>query len=363
MIVEKLNTAFSRNQLLSFKLAIFEPDAQNETDTLFNASLDNFISYLRILSAPRNSEGDDLFMSAGYVESTIPTAFASKLNNFHLIGMHTSLAVVIQEFALFCFTQQNFFPEIGDASSEISPKPLDGVVPGLWLMDRTVKGLDIPKTASRIVPRDAVRHAYAVYLALMMMRFAWFHELGHCILGHVDFLNKKTDALGLTEIGLSKRSHRPTTTIEPSLRQTFEFEADCYSLSMCLRMQTHDAELIEGIATMPKQLRIYLALFAAYSMAWLFEVIEKKYLKHTIGEYPEPYRRFRLLVQMAVWEGANETPDFLNHQEIVLHTLRDLTIHMGEEWSGDDNFNADAFRKRFDQARTELTPFRYVVPD
>ena len=84
------------------------------------------------------------------------------------------------------FTQSNIFPEIGDAQSELSPALSEHDEAGLFLLKETLGRQTINKERDHIrVPKCEHSHVAAVYLSIIMSRFIWFHELAHCKLGHV----------------------------------------------------------------------------------------------------------------------------------------------------------------------------------
>lgn len=100
---------------------------------LFHDSLASALAHLTLRPAPIDPDGEPLSIVAGYVETLIPNALADFENGTHLIAMNNAMFVAIHEFAMFCFTQRDFFNDVGDPDMEVSPSPLHDSVPGLWL--------------------------------------------------------------------------------------------------------------------------------------------------------------------------------------------------------------------------------------
>lgn len=298
-----------------------------------------------------------------------PTAFACKKKAQHTIGLHTSLPVIIQEFALYCFAQKRFFPKIGNPLFETSPLSLDNIPPGLWLFQKTLQGMrDIPADTPRIVPVDPHRGAAAHYLTLLMLRFVWFHELAHGMLGHTDYLQAIHEQegkapKGMDELGLMS-ADMDSSSLSSEILQCMEFEADSSALRRCLLIQANGLENIEGIAAMPLSLRYRLTLFGMYAMTWLFETIQSTLQRSRLNvTHPAPFRRLEMLRHMTTWELKELAPD---HGVIMGDALTQLELilsHIGEDWRQTDQFDPTIYRASFDQLRETLAPYRYLAEE
>ena len=102
---------------------------------LFRNSLESTMAHTTLRQPPRDAGGKELTVVAGYLDKLIPNALADRVGDRHFIAMNTTLFVAAQEFAMFCFLQASFFPELGNPSLEQSPSPIDERVPGLGLLD------------------------------------------------------------------------------------------------------------------------------------------------------------------------------------------------------------------------------------
>ncbi len=304
--------------------------------------------------------------AAGYREALTPTAFADRFEGFHIVGIHTGLAVVIQEFCLFCFAQADFFPEIGNTDAEISPAAPEGHVPGLWLLTETLKGMrSVPDTAPRVVPVDPERHAAAVYLSILMMRFVWFHELAHGMLGHIDYLRSlsQDQSSEFTELSLMDQGIH-AGMVDSQIVQCMEFEADSSALSKCLLIQHNGLENIDGIKALLPETRMRMMLFGIYAMTWLFEAFQSVlYQRKFSVTHPAPFTRLKMLQNMAVWELQDIGADTESITKDALGQLLTILPRLGQEWQSIDGFDPVQYRKTFEEMRETLAPFRYLVPE
>jgi len=337
--------------------------------SLLDTSLSSFTQHLHAMEVRlRAQDGTPFAVEVRTVESIMPNAFARRDGDIHLIGMHTALPVVIQEFALFCFAQGAVFPEIGDPSLERSPQVIGQNPPGLGLLLATLKGGGvIAAPPAQIVPIDPYRHAAAVYLSLLMMRFVWLHELGHGVLGHVDYLRSLSDvgmpSIGLNELFLTELIES-NSAIDPRVLQCMEFEADSWALSKSLMIQRDGAENIEGIKVFDADTRYRLTLFGLYAMSWLMEIMASTMQRGRLNiTHPAPIRRMQMLQNMAVWElndlGLDTEP--LTRQTLM--QFEDILGRIGRQWLQSDRFEPVSYRAVFEDMRNTLAPFRYVTAE
>lgn len=279
----------------------FRPDFDAPAEMAFAASLSSFEALHRASWGAANANGQTLVVEAGYLESMVPNAFADLHGDHHFIGMHQALLVTIMDLVLFAFTQRALFPSIGDAADEDSPAPMNGGVPGLYLLELTLGGgtVDADRARHRI-PKDADRHIMAVYLAMLMTRFVWEHELAHCELGHVQFLKAEGHGAYLTEAPfgtelVAQRPSRVSSAELSAIRHAFELEADAVALRRCIAVQIQNMENIPGIAALDPGLRIQMTLFGSYLMTWLFEAYGRHAAIKGGASHPEPMMRLACL--------------------------------------------------------------------
>tara|TARA_R110001606_G_scaffold352942_2_gene503425 strand:+ start:1199 stop:2368 length:1170 start_codon:yes stop_codon:yes gene_type:complete len=273
---------------------------------LFHDSLMSAIAHTTLRQPPRDQDGNELRLVAGYLDKMIPNAMADHFEGRHYIAMNTALFVAVQEFAMFCFTQQDFFPDVGDPSMEASPPPLDNRVPGLWLLDFTSHGGSVDEHHGRtITPRGESRYNASIYLGLLMARFVWLHEFQHCFNGHVRLVQDTGRALYLNEIeeplGLVGFQAPPMGDAgsRDAVQRSLELDADKQAFWACCQIQLAQRENIEGIAALDINLRLRLTLFGAYAMTWLFEEFQN-YLDAKAGiTHPDPYLRLQNIVAIA----------------------------------------------------------------
>jgi len=311
-------------------LPSFQPDAQDEKTHLYGVSLSSLFNLAAWTDGLQNAQGQKFNVLGGFIESMMPNAVAERDGKNFYIGINNALFVTINEFAMFCFAQKQFFPELGEAKAESSPQPLDGYAPGLWLLQHTQSGGRVTDEHSRhLIPKCSTRYIQSIYLAQLMTRFVWLHELAHCNNGHVSFVQdrKIADRIhelddGLQAAQLSKRGNKKNLRILKLL----EFDADGSALKASLRIQTDGLENIDGIAKQALDTRIDLALFAAYAMTWLFEEIQA-YLDIRAGlTHPSPFDRLQNLFHITSQHLGEHIPNIEDRRESAFKrfdTVRD----------------------------------------
>ena len=349
----------------------FKPKANHADDQLFHGSLSSILSHLHEMPDRHSTHVDDAFrVSVGFLEDVRPNALANKQGNVHIAAVHTGLAMVIMEFAWFCLAQPEVFPEIGEPANETSPKGMEDIPPGLSVLIQTVQtdGVMDAQLNAPIMPRDPHRHVAAHYLALLMMRFVWLHEIAHGALGHIDYLqsfkaNGEGRSLGLNELSLNE-----LVSIHPSIDgrvlQCLEFEADSWALSQSVLVQHAGQENIDGIAALPADLRCRMTLFAIYSMSWLMETLSTTFSRGRLAfTHPAPIRRMQMLQNMAVWELNDLGLDMPALTRQTLGMFQTVLGQIGAQWLQTDQFDPHRYRVIFEETRDQLAPFRYVEPD
>lgn len=350
--------------------AVFTPDAANPDDQLFCASLSSFQSHLHGASLRRSQHlNADFSLYVGFLESVRPNALANKHGDVHIAAMHTGLAMVILEFAWFVMAQGEVFPEIGDINQETSPAALDGIPPGLSVLLQTLEFGGVAETANLtapIMPNDPYRSAASYYLALLMMRFVWQHELAHCQLGHIDFLrdvgrHAESSTLGFDELNLNELEQM-ALSLDSRILQCLEFEADGYALGQSIGIQVENKENIDGIAALPRDLRLRMTLFGIYAMSWLMEAMASTFTRGRLAiTHPAPIRRLQMTQNMAVWELTDLGLEAPTITRSVLREFEFVLGQIGKQWLQTDKFDPISYRTVFEETRVKLEPYRYVV--
>ena len=283
----------------------FDASSEKESGHLFRVSLETTQAHLNWTEGATNSQGLRFHVTPGFLEIYTPNALADRLENVFIIGMHSALFVAITEFTMFCFAQSGFFADVGDPAKETSPTPVNDKPPGLWLIDFTSDGGHVTDDHSaQLIPRCPERYEISIYLALLMARFVWMHELSHCFNGHVGLIHDRGIALRLNEVqdraSLVSFAKSKEDKVETARTlHALELDADRSALWSSMRIQTGKLENIEGIAALDQQLRQRMTLFGCYAMTWLFEEFQNYMRSKGEGSHPLPYLRLHGLMQTA----------------------------------------------------------------
>lgn len=290
---------FSKNKLGS---AMFETVEGEEKSDLFHASLQSFLKLSAWTKDLRNKSGQSFALQPGYVEDKRPNALADIWQRQHMIGMHVSLFTSINEFAFFCFTQEEFFTDIGHPALEISPTPRDARVPGLWLLDFTAKGGRVSDEHSQqLAPRDQDRYFGAICLGQLMARFVWLHELSHCFNGHVAYAKHHGLAPRLYELAdplnIATRASRNLDADGQRALRCVEFDADQSAFWGNFNVQFQNLENLPEIKKLDSGQRVRLVLFAGYATVWLIEQFQIYLDAGDTETHPEPRLRLQNLLR------------------------------------------------------------------
>ncbi len=296
--------SFKRFAELRLQTTAFETSLDLENSHLFHTSLESAYHQFSWTQGTKNRLQNEFKLVAGFLDTFSPNALADRFEGRHFIAMHIALFVAISEFSMFCFAQKDFFPDVGDANQEVSPTPWDDRVPGLWLIDHTAQGGHVEvKHSQQLIPKNPERYVMSQYLAFLMSRFVWLHELAHCFNGHIAFVQNRCIALRLYEISEKLPAVEVTKTLKnPTNSETLkclEFDADQSAFWASCNIQLSNLENIEGIHNLDKQLRLRLTLFGSYAMTWMFEQFQNYRDSQNGHTHPDPMLRLYNLLQTA----------------------------------------------------------------
>lgn len=303
----------------------FEPDFERPDEQVFASSLASFRDLANGWIGRCNAMGARLDIEAGFIERMTPNALADHHHGRHMIVMHQALMATIVDLCLFLFTQSCVFPTIGDAKRELSPRYHGADVPGLFLLRKTIAGGMIdPAVDHARVPRDAERHIAAIYMAVMMSRYVWLHELAHCTQGHVLLLKAHDAGAPFNEVAspLDLVGIKPhgTHSSENDLRRSLELEADATALTELSAVQIDDRENIPGLIAYDDDTRMMMALLGATLMTWLFEEYQSFMDAQHGLTHPTPASRLRHMIQHMRAMGSNSG----QHVDAVIRQLATL---------------------------------------
>ena len=295
-------TDFARYCQSVLDAVMFEPRFEVEDEQVFAASLANFRQHATAWGGLRNDAGMTLDLAAGYVERMTPNASADHHEGRHMIVMHQALMATIIDLALYLFTQFDLFPDVGNAQDELSPIFGGEDAPGLFLLRMTMNDGAVDPAVDHVrVPRCADRHIAAIYIAILMGRFVWLHELAHCANGHVLFLKQGAPATRLNEvadplplIGLPSPAQREAAR---ALRHAMEFDADRTALGWLMQLHEDGIENVPGLLGYPLAMRDRMALLGAFLMTWLFDEYQRFMDAQHGVTHPSPRARLEALAR------------------------------------------------------------------
>jgi hypothetical protein len=308
----------------------FAPDFNRADEQVFAASLDSFSALVRSYEGASNASGITLTIEAGFVEKMTPNAFADFYDGGHYIGMHQALMATIMDLCLYLFTQSALFSNIGNAAAEDSPRYAGDDAPGLYLLKMTMAGGVVdPAIDHARVPKDAERHIAAVYMAMLMARSVWFHELAHCTNGHMLFLRSLGNDAGVNEVSapfdlVGFKSNPTQAHDQRALRHALELDADVTALHNLITIQSEGRENIPGLLAYDNATRLDMTLLGAFLMTWLFEEYQRFMDSQHGLTHPDPAIRLHYLASSI----TAQRPELQVNVARALQTLNALSTQL-----------------------------------
>ena len=198
-----------------------------------------------------------------------------------------------------------------------------------------------------------------------MLRYVWFHELCHCLNGHVGLAVKRNWATHLHEMGIASSNKADSRQI-----QCMEIDADQSAMSFLCQVQSTGLEGYGGFGELPLEFRLYLSIFAAYATTWIIDEHSRTVGDWQDTDHPDPYLRLHNLTRTVasnVWPETREVerahdmcleeaerlnqivPSFLDAARIVAD-MRDVGFQ-----SPLDDYQID-----LSELRRQLDQFRYT---
>ncbi|GAB6843726.1 hypothetical protein HNR00_003406 [Methylorubrum rhodinum] len=277
-----------------------------ERDEILIAGLLSARDYMMQSAGCRNAAGAAFRVHPGLVETIRPNAFAAHHRGLHLCGLSSGLYGAMFELCLFVMAQPGVFPEIGEPRRETATPLPPGIVPGFWMIDALRAGgavLD-RSVAATLVPKCPARYRFAVMLTLHMMRFVWFHELYHCLNGHIGVLRRVAPAIRLNEMpeaggaaAMIARERAVLAMAPAAFLQAIELDADRSALWGVIQTQAQDRENIFALQAPAPEQRIEASLFTAYLITVIFDEAGRRLEGGSAGTHPDPYTRLHNLIR------------------------------------------------------------------
>lgn len=337
-----------------------------ETDFLELALL-SVREHLRQSFSNARADGRAFSVYPAYVDCMSADAFAAQTDQTHLCGVTIGLAVSFFEFSLFSFSQASMFPDVADPSDESSPSPIDGYPPGFWMRGpgAALQQEAFLNHAQALVPRNPDRYLLATLLSILMIRFVWFHELFHCLNGHVGLVGSRGWALSLHENQFLEQNKLSAAEL-----QRLEFDADQSAFHVACQVQMAEQENIEALQRLPLETRLRLVIFAAHATTWIIEEHNRRQEHPASADHPEPYARLHNLLRTL---ASNLAPQIQNVSALHLRVLADMDAlalvlpsfpsgarilaDMGQ-WEWQNGLDQEQFA--LEALRAELQPFRFT---
>jgi hypothetical protein len=188
-----------------------------------------------------------------------PNALAFMHKGQRFIGVTAEAAIGMGQLFLRALSDRRVLTHVGDPSTGVEYPPLaPPLLPALG---------DIASAGGITFPRDYARKEYCKRLTFLASGFLVFHELGHIVNGHVDWLANRRHAPVIAELRWMPGS------VEESIElQALELDADAFAFSQVESLSHQWAE--NGACKLPHlqtyEEHLFAGLFAAFSFFRLF---------------------------------------------------------------------------------------------
>ncbi|MCB1471028.1 MAG: hypothetical protein KDK08_28570 [Rhizobiaceae bacterium] len=358
----------------------FNPaDSVGESEwDIFRTSLGSCWDHLGGTTPQRRQDGIAFRLAAGFVDMASPSAFATAEDGTHLIGVHTGLAASMLEISLFFYSQASFFPEVGDPSRERSPALGSDSALSMTVVDlvRQANQSGIRSYGEMITPIDGTRYLHAQLMALLLLRFAWYHEFYHCVNGHVGLVHDLGLASALCQIGDDAHGV-PATFPKEAMPQLsaqevmhcLELDADRSALWASAKIQLSGDENIVGLARLDLRHRMKMVLFSSFLITHFFAEHNRRSSVPSLL-HPRPELRLHNLVRTIASNLLDDYPQTRHLFAEVLDEFTSLERAVPGLMRTSDllrDFRSEEFQARLEKTERKLEllrqatlPFNYV---
>lgn len=210
-------------------------------------------------------------------------AHANSRTPYDLIGIHTGTIHNIGMFFDVIFSHPRVFEGWGDSEKEVGDfETLAGI---RWSEDMSavLKNLARLGISRERAPRCPERRQLAGRVMSMALDFIFFHEMGHILYGHTDYLRMRGQGGKLAEF----EAH---STLDPEFRQAIELHADSYAVWQITVPFLGSTE--GAVPDKDDDVFLELVLFAIASVFYLL-CPDRYYLEDCV-KWPHPHPGVRL---------------------------------------------------------------------
>lgn len=351
-----------------YQAGFFDPDEQSDSPLapLLILSLMSTNGYIEQSLTTQRPNATRFRTRAAFVDSFDINAFATAQGDMHLCGTHSGLAVFLLKFSMFVMVQPDTFAAIGNPAAEV-PSKIVGADP--------LETFRANNADTWFVPENHARKEFAEDLAQLLLRYVWFHEMYHCLNGHVGFLQQFDQHATLhefpaAETALVRRLREATSSLPPDTRQLMELDADRTALWACFKVQMAGMENIPSIAERSLEQRLHLTLFSACLMTVLFNHAAHRADGSDPYSHPRAEIRLHNFIRTVASQLADKIGDvrplFLSVMR-DMHVLRrcfpslpDIEALYADLMSPETQAPMDAAEEWLDEARKQWKPFAYT---
>jgi hypothetical protein len=170
-------------------------------DTFFAPTIGSMREYFNVEVPYRSAQTSEAYLKLGYIRNNQQrNAVSDRVENSLCCGIFSSVPYHFLELATCCLLHREFLPFLGhpESSSDQLEKLEKTVIFGFYAehfadLDKHEQFLE------SLHIRCPIRAAAAEWLMHLMLEFYWYHEIGHALYGHADYLQGKRRSTAVAE--------------------------------------------------------------------------------------------------------------------------------------------------------------------
>lgn len=288
----------------------FKSQGGRLTDTAKYVEFSNFIEYFRRrcwfglnrlnVLLPPNALQSTYF---DFIANRNLNAIASSSMSYDLVGLYSGSILNLAVLFFILLSHPEVLPELGDPSKETAW--FDDLSDCEWTgtLSKVFSAIR-PRSDALNFPKDPARYSAAALMATIALDFLFFHEIGHLVLGHIDYLANLTGDRVFTEV-------RTGQFLLPETSHGLELQADEFaaliSLGTCFGIDS--SQTPQAFPSTAEAIRRW--TFAVGLLFLVFDRGDTRVAAHKDQDHPHSAVRlmnvFRRSINGAVISGSPAT--------------------------------------------------------
>lgn len=235
-------------------------------------------------------------------------------NSQKIIEINIGVIMLIYHISFIIMMNETFFPELGKEETTVQMRIEDFELPIIELRDDGFKEINFYTG-----PSNPNRVAVAQVIAMFGVEFVVFHEMGHVLGGHLEYIK---DTLGIhellaqgSELEISKKAK------DDIMYQTIEMDADVIAIHLLLENTSCKINYIINDLLEGQKVNISKLIIIAIVIAFFLMDTNSKNLPLSQKYLPRDYR-FHLVLSKFISKIKGEYHILINADEDIYNIVR-----------------------------------------